>query len=97
MCGALAFGSWTYIEKRPLRKSMTQIAATFTWRSHTQPYAITETGRKGMKIIVLSRRICAAGALADEHRTEGRTKTVGRGEMERRDGPPESSCPHYVL
>ena len=70
MCSALAFGSWTYIEKRPLRKSMTQIAATFTWRSHTQPYAITETGRKGMKIIVLSRRICAEQKVPKYARSE---------------------------
>lgn len=46
------------MEKNPIKNSMTHIAATLTWRSHTQPYAITEGGSRSMGMAVLSRRVC---------------------------------------
>lgn len=46
------------MEKKPTRNNITHIAATLTWRSQTQPYAMTDGGSKSMGTSVLSSRIC---------------------------------------
>lgn len=59
------------MEKKPDKNSITHIAATWTWRSHTHPYAITEGGRKNMGTIVLCRRIWVRARLGNATKWNG--------------------------
>lgn len=65
----------TYMEKNPIRNSMTHIAATLTCRSHTQPYAMTDGGSRSMGTAVLSRRVCEWSATVAhvDHETQTHT------------------------
>ena len=76
------------MEKRPARKSMTQIAATLTCSSQTHPYASTDSGKKGMKYNVLCKRICI---------TKKMREMFFAGTRQEKTVPLRCSCRRYVL